>query len=197
MEDRNWPDKLPLPLDKHRWHPSPLPGQVVLVTTVDVEGRPNVSTKSWISMTAFGPPPVIMFGCNLDHATARNALEAGEFVINIPGEDLAEACWNIGTDQAVRGEDRFEANGLTPIPAERTQVPRVAECRAHLECETDGHRTWGREVAIFGRVVAASVDGGLLEGDAESRYAGLAPLFFLERRLMATLGPVRRVHPHG
>jgi len=193
-DDRKAPfGKRPLPLDKHRWHPSPLPGQVVLVTTVDTEGRLNVATKSWISMAAFGPPPVVMFGCNLDHATARNALDGEEFVINVPGDDLAEVCWNVGTDQAVRGEDRFAANGLTPIPAERTQAPRIAECRAHLECELDSHRTWGKEVAIFGCVVAASVDGVLLEGDRESRYQALAPIFFLEGRLTAMLGPTRRI----
>jgi len=166
---------------------------VVLVTTLDESGRPNVSTKSWISMTAFGPPPVIMFGCNLEHATARNALHHGEFVVNVPGDDLATACWAIGTDASVTGEARFAANGLNAIPGDAVSVPRVAECRAHLECELEGHRTWGDEVAIFGRVKAVSVDAALLEDRRTTRYAALAPFFFLAGRLMGALGEIKHV----
>ncbi|HET9014702.1 MAG TPA: hypothetical protein VFN57_03855, partial [Thermomicrobiaceae bacterium] len=53
-------------LDKHAWHPSVLPGQVVLVSTVDSDGWPNVAPKSWITMAAFHGP-VLAFGCNVAH----------------------------------------------------------------------------------------------------------------------------------
>jgi flavin reductase (DIM6/NTAB) family NADH-FMN oxidoreductase RutF len=72
-------NKVSIETDKHQWNPSPLPGQVVLVTTLDDDGRASDATKSWISMVAFGPPPVVMFGCNLWHATARNVRASGEF----------------------------------------------------------------------------------------------------------------------
>jgi flavin reductase (DIM6/NTAB) family NADH-FMN oxidoreductase RutF len=34
--------------------------------------------------------PVLAFGCHSSHATARNAEETGEFVVNFPPEALVE-----------------------------------------------------------------------------------------------------------
>lgn len=174
-------------LDKNRWSPSPLPGQVVLVTTVDEEGVPNVATKSWVSMAAFGPPPVVMFACNLEHQTARNIEATGEFAINIPGVDLAEKCWKIGSNR----EGRF--SGLSVKEASVIRAPLVADCRAFFECKLDGMRQWGSEAGIFGYIVAASIDGGTLVGEEPVRYDAVAPFFFLERGWMAPLGRAMKV----
>ena len=35
-----------LPLDKWQWHPSPLPGQIVYVTTQNVDGELDLAPKS-------------------------------------------------------------------------------------------------------------------------------------------------------
>ncbi|NOY25485.1 MAG: flavin reductase family protein [Oligoflexia bacterium] len=172
--------KRTLALDKHQWHPSPLPGQVVLVTTVDANGQPSVATKSWVSMAAFGPPPILMFGCNMGHATARNAIDQGEFVVNIPGCDLIETAWAVGSDTVPPGMERFRRNGLSLLPSELVKPPRIAECRAHLECVFDSVRQWGDEVALFGRVVTVSVDQDLVGQAVPASYAALAPFFFLE-----------------
>ncbi len=190
--------KIEVPVDKHEWHPSPLPGQVVLVTTVDSQGEPNVAPKSWISMAAFGPPAIVMFGCSLDHATAKNALAAGEFVINIPGKDLAATCWAVGGDGKSPRAGRFERHGLTPIPSLRVRPPRVAECRAHIECALEGTREWGKEIVLFGRVAALTIDESLRSGGSGrkaggSGYGRLAPFFFLEEGLAAPLGAPFRV----
>ncbi|HVB42294.1 MAG TPA: hypothetical protein VNF47_06235 [Streptosporangiaceae bacterium] len=45
--------KIAFPADKADWHPSVLPGPIVLVSTVDKRGEPNIAPKSWISMMAF------------------------------------------------------------------------------------------------------------------------------------------------
>lgn len=185
--------KVEVPCDKHEWHPSPLLGQVVLVTTVDADGLPNVAPKSWISMVAFGPPAVLMFGCNHSHRTARNTLATGQFVVNVPGHDLVASAWAVGGDSPGEGEDRFGRHGLTPRPAARIDPPLIEECVAHLECELDGTREWGRELAIFGRVVAVSMDADLLSGSVPERYRSLAPFFFAESRWAAKLGELENV----
>ena len=77
-------EKLSLTLDKHAWRPSPLLGQIVLVTTLNEDGQSNIAPKSWISMMAFDPP-LLALGCNLNHWTARNILRTGEFAVNIMG----------------------------------------------------------------------------------------------------------------
>jgi flavin reductase (DIM6/NTAB) family NADH-FMN oxidoreductase RutF len=184
--------KIEIPIDKHEWQPSPLADQVVLVSSVNGDGTPNVATKSFVSMVAFGPPPVMMFGCNMKHATARNVLKHGEFVINIPSDALLATCWVVGSDDSVQGSDRFEKHGLTPIESIKVKTPRVAECRAHLECALENSLKWEDEVALFGRIVAASMDKDLLVGEPQERYCKLSPFFFLEDVWAAPLGEPRR-----
>lgn len=188
--------KVSMGTDKRAWHPSPLPGQVVLVTSLTPDGRPSVATKSWISMVAFGPPPILMFGCNRSHATARNVLATGEFVVNVPGVDLSATAWAVGSDHATPGVDRFDRHGLSTVAAEVVAPPRVAECHAHLECKLDRIESWGEEVGIFGQIVAGSIDRWALGGDEAARYGSLSPFFFLESGWLAPLGWARRVGRH-
>lgn len=185
--------KIPIPCDGRQWHPSPLPGQVVLVTTCSRDGQPNVAPKSWISMVAFGPPPVLMFGCRHEHTTAKNALLQGQFVVNVPGSDLLDRCWAAGADHAGDRSGRFARHGFTPIPAIRVRPPRIEECHAHLECEVDGSREWGRELVIFGRIVAVSVDAEIIVGRAPDRYRALSPFFFADSHWALTAGALRRI----
>lgn len=181
--------KVPFSPDKRSWHPSVLPGQIVLVSTLDGGGRPNVAPKSWISMVAM-EGPVLGFGCNVSHATYRNARDRGEFAVNVlPGWE-AERAWSLVD---VHGEERLRASGLTLVPAQRIAAPLVAECRAHLECELDAVKRYGDEVFIFGRVVAASIDAECREGEAAQQYDTLRPVFFLENGVYAGLGSISRI----
>ncbi len=180
--------KVALPLDKHAWHPSMLPGQIVLVSTVDAEGRQNVAPKSWVTMVAFGGP-VVAFGCNVTHRTYRNAVESGEFVVNAVPESLVERVWALSD---LHGEQRMRECGLTPVPAQRVKAPLVGECPAHLECVLDDVKSYGDEVFLFGRVVAASMDEECLAAPLEQQYERLAPVFFLEGGTYAGLTRPRR-----
>ncbi len=174
-------EKVNLPLDKHAWHPSPLAGQIVLVTTLNEDGVSNIAPKSWISMMAFRPP-LIALGCNLQHWTAQNALRTSEFILNIPGAELAAAIWKCSDLPHPRP---VEAVGLTPIPALKVQPPRVAECKAHLECRLAQHLIFGDEVILLGEIVALSMDKQALEWD--DPYAYLRLLVFLENHAYGTV----------
>jgi flavin reductase (DIM6/NTAB) family NADH-FMN oxidoreductase RutF len=57
-----------LPTDKWQWHPSPVHGQIVYVTTRDADSGIDLAPKSWVSMAAFHGP-VIGFGCSEQHRT--------------------------------------------------------------------------------------------------------------------------------
>ncbi|HUZ03141.1 MAG TPA: flavin reductase [Thermomicrobiaceae bacterium] len=168
--------KLEIDLDKQAWHPSVLPGQVVLVSTVDPDGLPNVAPKSWITMAAFHGP-MLAFGCNVTHATCQNVLATGAFVVNVPDASLAERIWAMpGTHNA----ERIRHSGFTLRPSSQVAAPLVEECRAHLECELDDIKYYGDEVVIFGNVVALSIDEDCLAGEPTDQYFALSPLFFLE-----------------
>jgi len=176
-------EKVNFSTDKRTWHPSPLVGQIVLVTTLNEDGTSNIAPKSWVSMMAF-KPPILAVGCNLQHWTAQNILRSKEFVVSVPGAELAELVWRSGELPHPRP---VEAAGLTPIPALKVKPPRVEECKAHLECVLDRHLTYGDEVILLGRIVAVSVDKEACE--AEDPYGYLQMIVYLEG---GTYGVVER-----
>src|ERR1019366_10767162 len=57
-----------------------------------------------------------------------------ECAIAVPAVELAEKVVQVGNSSG-RDIDKFEAFGLTPVPAERVTPPLVAECFANLECK--------------------------------------------------------------
>jgi flavin reductase (DIM6/NTAB) family NADH-FMN oxidoreductase RutF len=107
------------------------PGPTVLLTTASME-RPNIMTMSFHMMIQFEPPVI---GCVIgpwDHSfTALQ--ETRECVIAIPTVDLASKVVEIGNCSG-RRVDKFNAFGLTPIPADEVKAPLIAECLANLEC---------------------------------------------------------------
>lgn len=180
-----------LPLDKHRWSPSPLLGQVVLVTTVDPAGIVDVAPKSWVTMVAFAGP-LLGFGCNTGHRTYRNLEATGEFVVNVPDSALAEATWAM-----LGATDRLGSAGLTLAPGRTVAVPIIEQCRAHLECRLERTVAFaGGEVFVFGTVTAVAVDESIAaQADPADGYSGLDPFFFLENSRYATIGSVRQASP--
>ena len=108
------------------------PGPVVLLTT-SRKGRANVMTMSWHMMVEFEPPLVACIVSRANHSFA--ALRATrECVIAIPSLKLAPQVVQVGNSSG-RDIDKFEAFGLTPVPAQRVTPPLVAECFANLECQ--------------------------------------------------------------
>ncbi len=181
--------KVAFPVGKADWHPSVLPGPIVLVSTVDAAGEPNIAPKSWISMMAFRGP-VLAFGCHRSHATARNAEVAGEFVVNIPPEALAERIWAM---PASHGAERIARSGLTLLPASQVAPPLIRECKAHLECKLESVTRLGAEVVVFGKIVAAAIDEDCAGSSVADQYFRLRPVFFLEEGVYGSIDTAKRI----
>jgi len=89
-------------------------------------------------------------------------METGEFVINIPTEDiiaevlkiavLTEKIWPTGINE-------IKQAGLTPIPSEKVKPPRIKECIAHYECILD----WHKDSLIVGKVAAVSINQNMMQ----------------------------------
>jgi flavin reductase (DIM6/NTAB) family NADH-FMN oxidoreductase RutF/uncharacterized protein YciI len=174
---------------KASWHPSVLPGPIVLVSTVDEHGEPNIAPKSFVSMMAFGGP-VLAFGCHRSHATAQNAERSGEFVVNFPPEPLAERIWAMPSSH---GAERIVRSGLSLLPASAVAPPLIAECKAHLECRVESITRLADEVVIFGRITAASIDKDCLGTDVADQYFRLRPIFFLEEGVYGSIDAAKHV----
>jgi flavin reductase (DIM6/NTAB) family NADH-FMN oxidoreductase RutF len=181
------PEKVALSLDKRSWHPSPLAGQIVLVTTCNPDGTSNIAPKSWISMMAF-QLPLLALGCNQQHWTAQNILQRHTFVVNVPGADLVQCIWDMSQLPHPRS---VEMVGLTALPALKVAPPRVAECKAHLECTLVQHLAYGNELVILGQIVACSLDQEALT--TTNPYSYLRLLVFLEQGTYGVIEQTGRV----
>lgn len=131
------------------------PGPVVLLATAH-KGRANVMTMSWHMMVEFEPPLVACVVSNGDHSFA--ALRAtGECVIAVPAVGMADAMVRVGNTSG-RDVDKFEAFGLTAVPAACVGAPLVKECFANLECRVANTRLVSTYNLFVLEVVKAWVD---------------------------------------
>jgi flavin reductase (DIM6/NTAB) family NADH-FMN oxidoreductase RutF len=171
----------------------PLVGQVALITSVNREKVPSLAPQSWISIFA-SRPAIVGFGCNMSQPTAKNILSTGEFVINIPGAELAKKIWNVWETET-EGNKQIEKAGLTPVKSAKLSTPRIAECRAHLECSLDWTKKYGDQVIIFGRVLLASVDKNAVEADLGQRYKYLKLFADLDDGVYGVIKEAKKLVP--
>ena len=131
------------------------PGPVALLATAR-KGRANVMTMSWHMMLEFEPPLIacVCSGANYSF----DALSAtGECVIALPARKLAAKVVKVGNSSG-RDLDKFEAFGLTPLPATHVQAPLIKECFANLECKVIDRRMVNRYNMFVLEVVGAWID---------------------------------------
>lgn len=126
---------------------------VVLLTTLNPDGTPNISPMS--SAWALGDRVVL--GLSNGGQGGENAVREGECVINLAPAELWDRVEQLSrstgrspvpANKAATGyrhePRKFEAAGLTPLPSELVKPPRIAECPLQLEA----------------RIVAAHAPGG-------------------------------------
>ncbi len=169
----------------------PLVGQVVLITSVNREKVASLASQSWISIFA-SRPAIVGFGCKTNQTTAKNILTTGEFVVNVPGAELAKKIWNM-TEMETEEGDQIEKAGLTPVKSIKLSTPRIAECKAHLECSLDWTKKYGEQMIIFGRVLLASVDKQAVEADSGQRYKYLKLFSDLEDGVYGVIKEAKKV----
>ena len=169
----------------------PLVGQTVLIGSVNKEGAPSLGVQSSISIFS-SQPAIVGFGCNVNNGIAKNILSTGEFVINIPGAELAKKIWKI-VEAEPTGEKEIQELGLTPVKSIKLTTPRIAECKAHLECSLDWTKKYGDEMVIFGRVLLASVDRDVVEAEVAERYKQLKLFAQLDNGLYGVIKEAKQV----
>jgi len=133
---------------------------IVLITTVNGEEKPNAAVKT--NFMTLSSMKSYAFCCSPEHHTYQNIMETGEFVINVPTEDIIDKVLKaavITEKPCPGGVNEIERVGLTPIPSEKVRPSRVKECLAHYECLLD----WYKGSLIVGKVVAVSADKSLLD----------------------------------
>ena len=139
---------------------SVVPRPIAWVSTLGPEGRLNLAPFSYFQAVCSDPPTIVVsVGRRADGErkdTARNAVAAGEFVVNVVNLDLAEAM-NATSGDYPYGMSEFDLAGVTAAESQLVRTPRVAEAPIALECRLTQTLSIGRpgddDLLLFGEVV--------------------------------------------
>ena len=157
---------------------------VVLLSTVSTEGAVNLmpmSSAFWLGHTG-------VLGMGTRSQTYRNLADTGECVLNLPSAALVSQVNSLalttGRNPVPGGKaeagyryepDKFGRAGLTPVPADTVQPPRVAECPVNLEArvtrihELEQDEAPGGTVAVEVAISRVHVHPGIRLPGTENR----------------------------
>ncbi len=161
---------------------------VVVVSTISREGIPNAALKT--NFMILKALETVAFHCYPFHDTYENIVNTGEFVVNLPSEEIAEKVTVTAVDFP-HNVNEIDRAGLIAIPSEKVKPPRIAECKLHMECKLK----WYKDTIIVGEVVAASADEDLVQGSYEERQSRLGQILFLGGWRYGKIGDIGEL-PH-
>ncbi len=165
-----------LPHDPFRAIVAPRP--IAWISTIGLDGVVNLAPYSFFNAFC-GSPPIIGFASEGLKDSQSNAIETGEFVVNLATRAMAEKL-NLTSARVERHVDEFELAGIGRAASRLVAPPRVAEAPAALECKVtqwldlmdlSGGVTTRR--LVIGQVIGIHIDESCLtEGLFDAVKAG-------------------------
>jgi flavin reductase (DIM6/NTAB) family NADH-FMN oxidoreductase RutF len=147
---------------------SVVPRPIAFVSTMSEAGVLNVAPFSFFNAFC-ADPPVVGFGPvwrKPAKDTITNIRATREFVVNIVGEDIAEAM-NVCSAEFPPEVDEFQQSKLTPIPSVVVKPPRVKESRINMECSllqiVDFSEKPHGGSLVLGQIVRLHVDDEIID----------------------------------
>lgn len=115
------------------------PRPIALASTVDSEGRVNLSPFSFFNVFGTNPPTLIFspnrrVRDNTTKHTLENVLEHDEVVINMVDYSMVEQM-SLASCEYEKGINEFKKAGFTEGVSVMVKPPRVAESKAVFECQ--------------------------------------------------------------
>ena len=141
------------------------PTPAAIITSIDGEGKPNIITLGETFNLSIRKPVIVGIAIAPARYSHQLIREAGEFVVNLPTSTMIDQVIQCGSVSGRDGVDKFEAFGLTPLPAQKVQPPLIAECPVNVECVLLGVEQIGDHDLFKGLAVAEHVDEDLLDED--------------------------------
>ena len=164
-----------------------VPRPIGWISTVSAAGHLNVAPYSYFNLMG-SEPFYCAFGSTGAKDSLNNIREVPEFVANIATMDLLEKM-SFTSGEFEREVDEFAWAGLTPAPSAKVRPPRVAEAKAHLECEVKQIYEDGRTHIVIAKIVHVHVQPSVWkDGRVDPRL--LDPIGRLSGSLYANLGEI-------
>lgn len=114
------------------------PRPIALASTVDANGRPNLSPFSFYNAFGVNPSTIIFSPSrrgrdNTVKNTYENVKEVPEVVINAVTYRMVQQV-SLASSEFPKGVNEFVKSGLTPLPSEKIRPYRVSESPVQFEC---------------------------------------------------------------
>jgi len=117
------------------------PRPIAFASTVDAEGRPNLSPFSYFNVFSSNPPILVFSPArrvrnNTIKHTLENIKATMEVVINVVNYDMVHQM-SLSSTEYGEGVNEFEKAGLTMLQSDVVKPFRVAESPAQFECKVN------------------------------------------------------------
>lgn len=114
------------------------PRPIALVSTIDNQGRPNLSPFSFFNVFSANPPIAIFSPArrvrnNTTKHTLQNAASTKEVVINAVSYPIVEQT-SLSSTEYEEGVNEFIKSGFTPVESIQVKPYRVKESPVQMEC---------------------------------------------------------------
>lgn len=148
------------------------PRPIAFASTIDLEGRPNLSPFSFFNVFGMNPPLLIFSPSrrgreNTVKDTYLNVKEVREVVINVVSYSMVQKVSDSSANFP-RGVNEFEKTGFGMIPSETVKPFRVKESPVQFECkvlqviETGSQGSAGNLVLC--EILRMHIDPAILDG---------------------------------
>jgi flavin reductase (DIM6/NTAB) family NADH-FMN oxidoreductase RutF len=139
------------------------PSPAALITSVDLNGTANIITLGEVFNISIQKPVIV--GIAIRPATYSHSLisASNEYVVNLPTTHILKQVDSCGMNSGRDHINKFEAFGLTAIPADEVRPPLIAECPVNIECKVISTQTIGDHDLFLGEVLAVHVDEDKLD----------------------------------
>lgn len=143
------------------------PRPIAWISTVSATGVNNLAPFSFFNVASRSPATLMVsigerIGCPGEQKdTLVNIRDTGNFVVNIPSADSADAV-TVSCDTVHPNIDEFDLSGMTAIDSQSVTAPSVMEALISLECETHQEVALGTDTLVLGTVVTVTSRAGLL-----------------------------------
>lgn len=137
------------------------PRPIAFVSSVDKDGRVNLSPFSFFNLVSTNPPVLVFSPSrrvrdNTTKHTLENLMEVPEVVINMVNYNMVQQT-SLASCDFPKGVNEFAKAGFTEVASEKVKPPRVKESYASFECKVNQVISLGTEGGAGNLVICEAI----------------------------------------
>lgn len=142
------------------------PAPAVMVSCAAEGAAPNIVTVAWAG-TVNSTPPMLSVSLRPERHSFPIIQKSGEFVVNLVGEELLEACDFCGV-RSGRDLDKFKRLGLAPLKMEgMAHAPAIDSAPVALGCKVRQTLDLGSHTMFVAEIVSCRVRDDLMDASGK------------------------------